>query len=71
MINIDAIQKYFESNKYPNQDIELRPGMYVLCIDAEKFVSSMIKILKAHPMNDGYMAYYEHLLNYYNKAKNL
>ena len=71
MIILKIIESYFIKNGYPNQDIEILQGMIVRSHNSENFVTSMIRILKAHQRNDGYMAYYLHLLNYYNKVKEI
>ena len=68
---ISDIELYFETFGTPSEDIEIIPGVYVLCEDAEFFISQTLNCLKAHPLNNAYKPYYLHLLNYFKAAKKI
>lgn len=68
---IDEIELYFETFGYPDEDIEILPGHFVLCENAEHFVNSNLLCLRSHPGNKRYMPYFDHLNRYYQKAKEL
>ena len=64
-LNIDEIEMYFETFGYPNEDIEIMQGMYVLCHNAEFFVTNILRLLREHPGDKKYMADYLRLEKYY------
>lgn len=68
-MNINDIEIYFETFGVSNEDIEVIPGVYVLCENAEHFVISTIQCLRSHPGNKNYISYWEMLLKYYEKVK--
>jgi len=68
-MNINELELYFETFGYGDEDIEIMPGVYVLCIHAEKFVTNVIATLRKHPGNQNYRPYYDLLLNYYKIIK--
>ena len=70
-MNINDIELYFETFDYANEDIEIMPGVYVLCESAEKFVTNTLQCLKSHPGNKNYMPYWEMLLKYYTECRKL
>ena len=70
-MHIDEIELYFSVFGFPNEDVEIFQGVYVLCVNAEFFVQSTLQCLRAHPLNKRFMPYYEHLLKYYQIAKQL
>lgn len=68
-MQIDEIEMYFETFGYPNEDVEIFQGRYVLCESAELFVTSNIICLKSHTGNKTFMPYFLDLLQYYNICK--
>jgi hypothetical protein len=68
-LKIDKIEQYFIKNGYPEGVIEFKPGMKVF--DSEMFVTGCLRILRAHPGNAGYYAYYNLLNEFYQKIKTL
>jgi hypothetical protein len=65
---IDEIEMYFDVFGYPNEDIEILPGQFVLVENAEYFVQSSLLTLRTHPGNKRYMPYFERLNIYYKLA---
>lgn len=70
-MQIDEIEMYFETFGFPNEDIEILPGHYVLCENAELFVNKNIACLRSHPGNKRYMSYFDHLNKYYEICRTL
>jgi hypothetical protein len=68
-MTVDELELYFETFGYPNEDIEILPGQYVLCANAKFFVESTILTLRTHSGNKRYKPYYDRLVLYYKKCK--
>lgn len=69
MTNIDTVELYFETFGFSDEDIEVNPGVYVLSINSEKFVTKTIQCLRFHSGNNNFRPYWDLLLLYYNKVK--
>lgn len=70
-ININELELYFESFGYPSEDLEVISGVYVLCENAEYFVSQTLVCLRSHPGNQRYRSHYDMLVKYYELARAL
>jgi len=68
-MQIDEIEMYFETFGYPDEDVEIFQGHYILCESAELFVTNTLRCLKSHKGNKRFMPYFMHLLKYYNICK--
>lgn len=63
-INRKTVEQYFNENGYPDYDVEM-DGSIIRKENSKKFVESSLNILKAHPLNTGYMPYWDALKKYF------
>jgi hypothetical protein len=62
-VQLTIIEDYFKNTEIPK---EIRLNEYSVITDTKKYIDSQLVILKTHPKNSAFTAYYERLLALYN-----